>query len=399
MNFSACKLLLIDDDTIVRESIAAYLDDSGFNVVEAQDGQEGYSLFKEENPDLIICDLRMPKLDGLALLKKISQIQQEIPTPIIVISGAGSMSDVVEALRLGASDYLVKPIIDMKVLEYSIKKSLERTELLRQNKQYERELEEVNQGLKESLELLEQDQRAGRQLQLSMLPQEPLLLGSYKVSYELIPSLYLSGDFVEYIHLSDDRIGFFIADVSGHGSSSAFVTALLHHLSVKINRIYKENDGLVEKPSEAMAYFNQELLTVGIDKYVTMFLGMIDIQKDELNYSVAGHLPMPILASEENVDYLEGTGMPLGIVDDVEYYDYSVALPDEFSLCLFSDGVLEVLSEEGLLKQEDRLLKVVKDGNRTLAKMLSALGLDNESRENKNIPDDIAILMIEKYGN
>jgi sigma-B regulation protein RsbU (phosphoserine phosphatase) len=396
-NQSGRKILLIDDDTIVRESIAAYLEDSGFNVTEAEDGQKGFNLFLNEQPGLVICDLRMPKLDGLSLLRKISEKQPNIPVPVIVISGAGGMSDVVEALRMGASDYIVKPIVDMKVLEHAIEHCLERVTLQIQNEKYKQQLEATNRELKESLKLLEQDQRAGLQLQLKMFPQEPLVLENYRIDYKLIPSLYLSGDFLEYAEYRDDMIGFYLADVSGHGSSSAFVTALLHHLSVTMIRRLEKNAKLEAKPSEILSYFNRELLAVGMDKYVTMFIGMINAKTGELVYSVAGHLPMPILVyaneqGENDARYLEGTGMPLGIVPDVEYYNYSTLLPESFSLCMFSDGILEVLPASGLLQQEECLLNLIRDKNESLEKITATLKLD----ELNEVPDDIAIMTITK---
>ncbi|MEJ2419843.1 MAG: response regulator, partial [Exilibacterium sp.] len=106
------KLLIIDDDTIVRQNIVAYLEDSGFDVYQASDGRCGLALFRRDPPDLVLSDLRMPGVDGLQVLKEVHEQSPEIP--VIVISGAGVMSDVVEALRLGASDYLIKPVVDME---------------------------------------------------------------------------------------------------------------------------------------------------------------------------------------------------------------------------------------------------------------------------------------------
>jgi len=396
-NQSGRKILLIDDDTIVRESIAAYLEDSGFNVTEAEDGQKGFDLFLSDQPGLIICDLRMPKLDGLSLLRKISDKQPPIQVPVIVISGAGGMADVVEALRMGASDYIVKPIVDMKVLEHAIEHCLERVDLQIQNEKYKQELEAANRELKDSLKLLEQDQKAGLQLQLKMFPKEPLVVGKYRIDFKLIPSLYLSGDFLEYSEYGDNFIGFYLADVSGHGSSSAFVTALLHHLSITMSRRHVKKSGPDAKPSEILSYFNRELLAVGMDKYVTMFLGMINAKTGELIYSVAGHLPMPILAyknqqGEIEAKYLDGTGMPLGIIPAVEYYNYNITLPESFRLCMFSDGILEVLPANGLLQQEECLLNLVREENDSLEKISAVLHLD----ELKEVPDDIAIMTITK---
>lgn len=134
------KVLTIDDEKIVRENIAAFLEDLNYEVIEASDGKAGLELFKNAKPDIVLCDLRMPNMDGLEVLEQIREISPE--TPIIMISGTGVVHDVVEALRLGAWDYIVKPINDMEVLEYSIKRCLERAQLLRENRLYREHLEE-----------------------------------------------------------------------------------------------------------------------------------------------------------------------------------------------------------------------------------------------------------------
>jgi len=398
MKFDGYKLLLIDDDRIVRESVAAYLEDCGYEILEAEDGQQGYELYLSESPQLIICDIRMPRMDGLSMLKKISEDEREIATPVIVVSGAGGMADVVKALRLGANDYMVKPIVDMKVLEHSVERSLERAQLLLDNRRYREELELANRDLKEYVQLLEQDQRAGLQMQLSMFPQEPLESGKYRFEHVMIPSLYLSGDFLEYMEYDQRYICFYIADVSGHGSSSAFVTALLHHLTLSVLRQTKQMppedpDHPFSTPADVLAYFSRELLTVGMDKYVTMFFGVIDTDHNRLHYSVAGHLPMPVLASDEGVFYLEGKGMPLGVVADVHYQNYMIELPDTFTLALFSDGILEILPEEGLIKQEAYLLNLINDGARSLEHLKGALALGDI----KEAPDDIAVMTVTKH--
>ena len=98
MQSNSATLLIIDDDDVVRASIAAYLEDSGFKVLQANNGVQGLELFDREQPDLLVCDLRMPQIDGLELIRRINGKASEIP--VIVLSGAGVMSDAVEALRL-----------------------------------------------------------------------------------------------------------------------------------------------------------------------------------------------------------------------------------------------------------------------------------------------------------
>lgn len=134
-------ILTIDDEAIIRHSIRAYLEDYNYVVLEADNGRTGLQIHLEEKVDLILVDLRMPEVDGLEVL---SEIRRRTPgLPIIVISGTGEISDVVEALRLGAWDYLLKPITDMSILIHSIEKGLERARLIVENKRYNEELEEL----------------------------------------------------------------------------------------------------------------------------------------------------------------------------------------------------------------------------------------------------------------
>ena len=156
MQSNSATLLIIDDDDVVRASIAAYLEDSGFKVLQANNGVQGLELFDREQPDLLVCDLRMPQIDGLELIRRINGKASEIP--VIVLSGAGVMSDAVEALRLGAADYLIKPLEDLAVLEHSVRRALDRANLRFENRRYREKLETANRELKASLSLLQEDQ-------------------------------------------------------------------------------------------------------------------------------------------------------------------------------------------------------------------------------------------------
>ena len=133
-------VLTIDDDQFVRESLANYLEDFGYTVLQAGDGLQGLELLAAHHPDLILVDLRMPRMDGLQVLAKVQEVAPEIP--IMVVSGAGDIRDVVEALRRGAWDYLVKPIQDMNILLHSVQNCLERARLQSQNREYQQSLEE-----------------------------------------------------------------------------------------------------------------------------------------------------------------------------------------------------------------------------------------------------------------
>ena len=156
-------VLTIEDDRVVRGSISAYLEDRGFKVLEAENGRAGLEVFRGKHPDVVLVDLRMPEVDGLEVLEAITRESPDTPT--IVISGAGVIADAVEALHRGAWDYLLKPIQDMGALVHSVQTVLERARLIRENRQYQEQLEEEVRRAIEACEQAEQ-QRANMREQL-----------------------------------------------------------------------------------------------------------------------------------------------------------------------------------------------------------------------------------------
>ncbi len=132
-------ILTIDDEKAVRESFKNFLEDYDYTVFEAKNGRLGIDVFEREKPDLVLVDLRMPEMDGLGVLSRIQKISPE--TPVIVASGTGIIADAIEALRLGACDYLLKPVQDLNILLHAVEKALERIRLIRENKTYQAHLE------------------------------------------------------------------------------------------------------------------------------------------------------------------------------------------------------------------------------------------------------------------
>ncbi|UGX03190.1 two-component system response regulator RssB [Pseudomonas aeruginosa] len=391
MHKVSATLLIIDDDEVVRESLAAYLEDSNFKVLQALNGLQGLQIFESEQPDLVICDLRMPQIDGLALIRRIRQTASE--TPIIVLSGAGVMSDAVEALRLGAADYLIKPLEDLAVLEHSVRRALDRAYLRVENQRYRDKLEAANRELQASLNLLQEDQNAGRQVQMNMLPVTPWSIEGLEFSHRIIPSLYLSGDFVDYFRVDERRVAFYLADVSGHGASSAFVTVLLKFMTTRLLYESRRNGTLPEfKPSEVLAHINRGLINTKLGKHVTMLGGVIDLEKNCLTYSIGGHLPLPVLFVDGQASYLEGRGLPVGLFDDASYDDRVMELPPSFSLSLFSDGILDVLPGATLKEKEASLPEQVAAAGGTLDGLRQVFGLANLAE----MPDDIALLVLSR---
>lgn len=384
------RILTVDDDSKLREKIATYLEDIGFVVNEANNGEEAIELFKIKKPDLVLCDLQMPIMDGLELIERLKKESPE--TPIVAMSGTDKMSTVLDALRLGAWDFIAKPISNMTVLEHVVCKTLERGRLVIENKKYRLELEEKNLQLTQSLGQLKEDQNAGKSVQQKLLPAPHFLFKDYAFSHVVIPSLYLSGDFVDYFQITQNKIGFYIADVSGHGASSAFVTVLLKSLVEHFLNDYQlRQDDTILHPEKVLKHLSDDILNAKLGKYLTMIYCVLDLDENKLVYSVGGHYPNPVIWDGQQANYLEGSGFAVGIFKDAKFESQTYKLPEEFSLAMFSDGVFEIMKGADLKAKEKTLLSLVNNSQLGVDDVLSPLGL-----KEGECPDDITLLLMNR---
>jgi len=391
MSAQPSRILTIDDEPLVREILTAYLEDSGFAVSEAGDGQTGIEKIRHDPPDLVLCDLRMPGVDGLQVLATVTREFPELP--ILVVSGMGGISDVIQALKLGAWDYVTKPIEDMTVLEHAIDHALERARLRRENREHREHLEAVNEQLRQTVRQLREDESAARRIQFQLLPENDKVYRHYRFSRHLLTSQYLSGDFVDYFAIDGDHLGFYIADVSGHGVSSAFVTVMLKSYMGRYRELHRQNrDRGILNPAETLSRLNREIFGCHMDKYLTMFYGVIDWSNNHLRYSSGGQFPFPILFDGEQASFIGKKSLPIGLFDFAHFQNESLRLPPRFAMVLISDGILETLPQTSLRDKQAFLLKLVGGADLTIENLIQELALDRADP----LPDDVTLLLIRR---
>lgn len=376
---SACKgqILLVEHRAEVAELIADQLQRRGFQVQTTP-----HPTPLTEDVDVVLCDIATPGISWDTVLQSLRHRQFEATA--IMLSSDTDQAQVMTALRLGFNDFFTLPIDDWEALFTSLDRCMAQRSLQRENQANRRRLEG-------SVRILEQDQQAGRHVQMRMLPESPQQLGQYVFSHTVIPSLYLSGDFTDYFLVGDRHACFVIADVSGHGSSSAFVTVLLKNLFARKRSdfIHRGDDSILH-PLRMVAGANYDLLELAIGKYATMVVGVIDLEQNTLRYCVAGHLPLPVLVADGSAVYLPGEGPAAGIMEDAGYTEFQRKLPDQFTLALFTDGILEILPADKLVDKERYFLQVFSSTVDTPEQVVLQLGLDKV----KEAPDDIAALFI-----
>ncbi|MFE8071702.1 SpoIIE family protein phosphatase [Marinobacteraceae bacterium S3BR75-40.1] len=380
-------ILIIDSDSEARDDLALCLEDRGYYVRTAGAIEEAAAMLAESVPDLIFADLPPEAIRTLSQQGAI----EDARIPIVAFSHARDAREVIEAMRSGAEDFLIKPFKDRSTIDEMLGKLFERVRLTRLNQMYRQELESTNRDLRAGIAELQADQRAGRKVQMKMLPEHQRQFCGLEFDHIVKPSLYLSGDFLDYVRLDDHKALVYIADVSGHGASSAFVTVLLKNLTNRLQRnLRRGSSDDILYPDRFLVRVNKELQDTSLGKHVTLFVGLLDTQAYTLTYAVGGHFPMPILVSPQGAAFLEGNGLPVGLFDKPQWDIYTQALPKDFTLFLFSDGILEVIDAKGLDEKENRLLEVVSEGRHTVAALEKALGLEALNE----LPDDIAIVSV-----
>jgi two-component system nitrogen regulation response regulator NtrX len=141
------NILIIDDEKAIRKTLSEILSYEGYKIDEAGDGEEGFRKFREKEYDVILCDIKMPKMDGIEFLEKAKELNPDLP--IIMISGHGTIETAVEAVKKGAYDYISKPP-DLNRLLITIRNAMDKTSLVAETKVLKRKVSRVQDMIGES---------------------------------------------------------------------------------------------------------------------------------------------------------------------------------------------------------------------------------------------------------
>ncbi|MFM1745178.1 MAG: hypothetical protein RLZZ630_1115, partial [Bacteroidota bacterium] len=144
------KILVIDDEKSIRNTLKEILEFEGHDVQDAPDGLEGLKKAEQEKFDLVFSDIKMPKMDGIEFLSKLQEIQSD--TPVIMISGHGSIETAVESIKKGAYDFIAKPL-DLNRLLITVRNALDRSSLARETKTLRKKIQKSQQMIGDSQEI------------------------------------------------------------------------------------------------------------------------------------------------------------------------------------------------------------------------------------------------------
>src|SRR5574339_81585 len=141
------EILIIDDEKAIRKALSEILSAEGYKTEEAGDGEEGLRKFKEKTYDVVLCDIKMPKIDGIEFLQKAGELNADVP--VIMISGHGNIETAVDAVKKGAFDYISKPP-DLNRMLITIRNAMDRSSLVTETKVLKRKVNRVQEMIGES---------------------------------------------------------------------------------------------------------------------------------------------------------------------------------------------------------------------------------------------------------
>lgn len=378
-------LLVVDPDDSSSSALSDTLSHQGFSVLRIAGAADLASVVEQTRPDLVLCPYRIDQPNPLGLVGEVLARDPTLPVALVSRTELAKPA-LLAALRLGVVDVIELEQSDRsmaRLIDAAIGRGARIAPPATQ-------AAAVDARARAELREFQRDQRAGRYIQMGMLPPSPMAIDRYRLKHKLYPSLMLSGDFVDYFRITDRHFAFYMADVSGHGASSAFVTVLLKNFSRRLRREYRPK--MLREPGEILAALNRELLDNRIDKHVALFIGVLDLVDNTLAFANGGHLPAAILSDEAGCRFLELSGKPVGLFEGVAWQSKQVNLRGALMLAMVSDGVLEVMGPGALADKEQRLLDAVKTTQVQGGELWHTLGLEQRPAG----PDDMACLVITK---
>ena len=337
----AVKILVVDDEPDVSVMVSQQFEANhvaGFEVkfLYAFNGQEALKQI-EKNPDtqVVLTDINMPIMSGLELL---GHINQRWPTiKVVVISAYGDMKNIRKSMNEGAFDFIVKPF-DPLDLELTAASAIVVAEEIRYKAIEKRKNEEKEKELEEELE-------KARLIQDAITPKIfPNFRGKdvYEIYGAIKPYHDISADFFDFYPLDSNTLAMVIGDVSGNGVPAAFFMSM----SIAAVRNFTSKGHAI---TDAMKQANDYLCARNENSmFASVFFAVLDLEKQILHYSNAGHTPAMVLQNDGTViELAKNQSPPLATLEDISYVENTLQLENFNSLFFYSKGVSEAANENG----------------------------------------------------
>lgn len=332
------RILVVDDAPTNVQILSASVREKGYQVSVAVNGMQALERVDKLRPDLVLLDIVMPELDGIAVLERMKASAENRHIPVIMISALDEMEKVVRCIEMGAEDYLPKPF-NPTLLHARLQACLEKKSLRDAEREHLRIIEETQHRLEKELG------EAARYVR-SILPDatsEPLC-----VDWRYQPSTELGGDAFGYHWIDPDHFAIYLLDVCGHGVGAS----LLSVTAINVIRSGALPNTDFRDPGAVLSGLNNAfLMERQNDMYFTLWYGVYHAPSRMLKYSGGGHPPALLLHPDgpgpAQSTQLRYPGMIIGAVEDVAYAAQAVEVPPGSTLLVLCDGCYEILDPQG----------------------------------------------------
>ncbi len=369
LDFGAIRrVLVVDDSRLQRRILVASLKKWGFTVLEADSGEEAIALCQAELPDLVLSDWVMPGMGGLEFCRAFRALEKDRYIYFILLTSKSEKQEVARGLDAGADDFLIKPL-EADELRARISAGARILDMQRQLSEKNRLIESALDELKLAHDAIDKDLMQARKIQESLVPELKRDFGKSRVSLLLKPCGHIGGDLVGMFSPGVNRLGFYSIDVSGHGITSAMMTARLGgylsstHFDQNVAMEQRFNKFYALLPPEEVAEtLNARLMAdAGIEEYFTMVYAIVDLRNGHLRMVQAGHPHPLLLRPDGSTEFLGQGGLPVGLMPDVTFQQTETYLQPGDKLLLYSDGFTECHLKDGGLLDEDGLRQMALD--------------------------------------
>lgn len=395
------NILVAEGDLTTQSLLLGWLQEWDHHVTIAKDGLEAQTLLLQGGFDLLLSNWTLSGMDGLTLCCNIRENPGPTYCYIILYTLKGGEIDFVAGMDAGADDFISIPL-EAGRLRVRIR-AAERILTLRQElAEQNASLNRLNEKLGAAYKTIQSDLQAASALQAGLMPKISEVHPSFCLDWLVLPSSFLAGDNLNYFMMQERYLIFYHLDVAGHGIPSALLSVTLNHLlSPQPGSPMVRFDPHLElkrivPPVDVVSELNRRFQPQG-DGYFTMIYGVLDTRTREVRFCQAGH-PIPLQINREGtVTHVGDGGFPVGLWPDMSYEETVTTLHPGDRLLLYSDGVLECASPEGVPYSIDKLKEVLIQTTGLPPKAaLKSIQQDLEQwSQGKSFPDDVSMLIIE----
>ena len=399
-------ILIVDDSRAQRMIVEAGLRNRGYMVHHADSGAAALDLCNRVEIDLVLSDWMMPGMTGIEFCRALRALPSDRYVYFILLTSKSDKSAVAEGLDVGADDFLTKPLDqgELRARVNAGERVLAMERALRGNNIL---LSDTLDRLRALYAALDRDLVEARNLQQSLLRERHHRYPEGRISLILRPSGHVGGDMVGFFEVNAEVTGLYGFDVSGHGVTSALLTARLYGLlsgaspDQNIAMMPGPTGPIGRNPAEVAAAINRLMLSeIQTERYATLAYAELERRTGRVRLVQAGD-PHPVVQHRDgSISLLGDGGLPVGLLDGATFSDFETRLMPGERLLLLSDGVTECPNPEGIELGQEGLAHILRNlgdlgGTRLLDALMWELARWHGAED---FPDDVSCALFEYDG-